>query len=264
MNQILKNIFSIKHLWGGLIPLHLIGLWAIYGLFVGSAPGWWWVAFLLGFILIKMLGVGAGYHRYFSHKGFEVSKWMKRFMLWCGVISAQGSAFLWVGIHRGGHHRYADTDKDPHRPKDGFWHSYILWMFKIKEGDVNVRSVVDLARDPDIVFTHKYYSEILWISNLIFAFISVDLWLYFIVLPALVTLHVFCMQTSVVHVPWMGYKNYETRDDSRNVPWLFIFTQGEAWHNNHHGDAKNPNYGGRRWWEIDPTYWLIQLIRTDR
>jgi len=264
MKQIIKNIFTVKQLWGCIIPLQFIGVWALYCIFSGSAPDYWWIGTLIGFICMKMIGIGAGYHRLFSHKGFEVSKLMKRFILWCGVISGQGSPILWVAIHRGGHHRYSDTEKDPHSPKDGFWHSYILWMIKLKEGDVNPKGAVDLLRDPDMIFAHKHYHLILWLSHAALALINFDLWLYTMGLPAFLTLHAFCMQTSVVHYTKLGYKNYETKDDSMNVPWLWILTQGECWHNNHHGDAKNPNYGGRHWWELDPTFWIINLLRSDR
>jgi len=263
MKQIIKNILSLKHLWGGIIPLHIFGIYSIYVLSVGSAPDWWWIATLIGWFFMKFVGIGAGFHRLFSHKGFEVSKFMKRFILFWGTIAVQGSAILWVGIHRGAHHRHSDTDLDPHSPKHGFWHSYILWMFTLKEGEVSVRQVPDLLRDTDMVFTHKYYSEILWIIYGIVALISFDLFLYLLILPALITLHVFCLQTSVVHYEKLGYRNYETKDSSANIPWLFLLTQGECWHNNHHGDPKNPNYGGRRWWELDPTYFVIRLIRTD-
>jgi len=261
MNQMLKNTLTIKHLWGGIIPLNIFGVWAIYNICIGNAPSWWWMATIVGWIFMKFVGVGAGYHRLFSHHGFPVSKFMKRFILFCGAIAGQGSSILWVGIHRGLHHRFSDTDKDPHSPEDGFWHSYILWMFKMKEGDVPVRSIPDLLRDPDHVFVHKYYSYLLWAVYGVTALISVDAFFYLLALPAFITLHVFCLQTSVVHYEKLGYKNYNTKDTSANIPWLFLITQGECWHNNHHGDAKNPNYGGRRWWELDPTYWIICLLR---
>jgi stearoyl-CoA desaturase (delta-9 desaturase) len=78
---------------------------------------------------------------------------------------------------------------------------------------------------------------------------------------AFLTLHAFSIQTSVTHLKWAGYRNYETKDNSVNIPWLFTLILGEAWHNNHHGEARNPNFGNRHWWELDPTYWLIKLIR---
>jgi stearoyl-CoA desaturase (delta-9 desaturase) len=93
---------------------------------------------------------------------------------------------------------------------------------------------------------------------------SVQLWVFLLLLPSVITLHLFLLQTSVTHIPQMGYRNYAVKDDSINSPWLFPLILGEAWHNNHHGEGRNPNYGGRRWWEIDPTFWFIQLIRTDK
>jgi len=263
MNQMIKNIFTIKQNWGVILPLHVFGVWALYNIFTDAAPDYWWASFIVGYVLMKMLGVGAGYHRLFSHHGFKVTTLMKRFILWCGIISGQGSPILWVAIHRGGHHRYSDTDKDPHSPEHGFWHSYILWMFKLKEGDVNPKGAVELLRDPDMIIAHKHYHSILWISHALLALINVDLWLYTMALPALITLHVFCCQTSIVHYPNLGYRNYDVKDTSSNVPWLWFITQGECWHNNHHGDPKNPNYGSRHWWEVDPTWWIIKLIRTD-
>jgi fatty-acid desaturase len=263
ITQIIKNTFSITHLWGGIVPMQVFGIWAIYNILTGTAPAWWWLAFIIGFVFMKLVGVGAGYHRLFSHHSFKVSRPMKLFVLWCGIISAQGSPFLWVGVHRGQHHRYSDTDKDPHSPEHGFWHSYILWMFTIEDKSVNLKSIIDLVRDPDLTFAHKHYSKILWLSHALVALISIDLWFYLMALPAFITLHVFCLQTSIVHYKWAGYRNYNTRDDSVNVPWLFPFSQGECWHNNHHGDPKNPNYGGRRWWEVDPTFWIIKLLKAE-
>lgn len=260
MIQIIKNIFAVKLLWGCIVPIQILGILSLYNIFIGAAPGWWWAGFIVGFILLKMLGIGAGFHRLFSHHSFEVSKLMKRFIIWCGIISGQGSPITWVAIHRGEHHRYSDTDRDPHSPRHGFWHSYIGWMFKIKEGELSVKGAVELLRDPDMIFAHKYYYRILWLSYLLIALVDFNLFLYAIILPAFVTLHVFCCQTSIVHCPQFGYRNYDTKDSSTNIPWLWFITQGECWHNNHHGDPKNPHYGGRHWWELDPTYWLIKLI----
>ena len=173
-------------------------------------------------------------------------------------MAGQGSPIFWIGIHRGYHHRYADTDKDAHSPKHGFWHSYILWMFK--RDSMSIRSTVDLIRDPDMVFAHKHYIKILWATHLILALISIDLWMYLLMFPAFITLHGFLSQTSLTHISFMGYRNYNTSDNSVNSLWLFPFILGEAWHNNHHGEGRNPNYG-RKWWELDPTYWIICLIK---
>jgi stearoyl-CoA desaturase (delta-9 desaturase) len=259
---ILKNIVSQPNLWAGVIPMHVLGIAAIFNF--PFTFGWWWVAFLIGYICIMMLGIGACYHRLLSHKGFTVNRPMKLFMLWCAAMGGQGSPIFWITVHRGYHHRLTDKPGDMHSPKDGFWHSYMLWMFKITELDLNPKYAIDILKDKDAMFFHKHYIKILVLSHLIVALICFPLWVYGLLLPSLATFHCFSMQTSLNHTRSMGYKNYLTDDDSVNSVWLWPITFGEAWHNNHHGEPKNPNFGGRNWWEIDPTYWLIQLVRTDK
>jgi stearoyl-CoA desaturase (delta-9 desaturase) len=257
IKHIVRNTFHFTNLWGSIIPMQFIGVYAMYTI-TSDAPSWWWIATIIGYVCLKMLGVSAGYHRLFSHKGFTVNLITKRILLWFGILAGQGSPLFWIGIHRGYHHRYADREGDAHSPRDGFWHSYILWMFK--KDHMSIRSVVDLLKDPDMVFAHKHYIKILWITNLIVALISIDVWLYLLALPAFITLHSFLIQTSVTHLSWAGYRNYNVKDNSVNVPWLFPIILGEAWHNNHHGDGRNPCYT-KRWWELDPTFWLIKLIQ---
>ena len=259
--DIIKNTFKQPNLWGSVVPMQFLGVWAIYNIASGLAPSWWWIASIIGYICLMVLGISAGYHRYLSHKGFEVIRPVKLFILWCAAIAGQGSPIFWVTVHRGYHHRHTDVEGDPHSPNDGFWHSYITWMFKLKEGDLNPRSSVDLMRDTDVMFFHTHYQKILWISHAVVALISFELWLYTLAFPAFITLHSYSIQTSMNHSKVYGYKNYDQNNDSVNVWWLFPFILGETWHNNHHGDAKNPNYGHRHWWELDPTYYIIKLIR---
>jgi stearoyl-CoA desaturase (delta-9 desaturase) len=133
-------------------------------------------------------------------------------------------------------------------------------MFKL-DSNLSIRSTIDLMRDPDCAFLHKHYHKILWTVHGCVAFISVDIWLYSMLLPAFIGLHSFAINTSLNHYRSLGYTNYTLRDNSINSPWVFPLILGEAWHNNHHGDPKNGNYGGRHWWELDPTWWLIKLVR---
>jgi stearoyl-CoA desaturase (delta-9 desaturase) len=259
MKEMIKKIFKYPHLWAGLIPVQVFGLWALYNLFTGTAPEWWWIGTIIGYVCMKTIGISAGYHRYLSHKGYEMHPWIERLVIYFGILAVQGSPITWVAIHRGYHHRFSDKDGDPHSPKHGFWHSYILWMFQTEP--ISIRSCVDLLRDKFIVFVHEHYKKILWISHGLVAIISVDLWLYTMALPAWITSQSYSIQTSCNHIRWMGYRNYNTDDDSVNSPLLFPLILGECWHNNHHGEPKNPNYGGRHWWEVDFTFWIIKLIR---
>ena len=66
----------------------------------------------------------------------------------------------------------------------------------------------------------------------------------------------FCIN-SLAHV--RGRKRYVTGDDSRNNWLLAIFTMGEGWHNNHHAYQSSVRQGFK-WWEIDPTYYILRSI----
>lgn len=259
--KIFKNIFTQPNLLLGVIPMHVFGLYALVT--VSTAPGWWWMAFIVGYLLIMMTGISACYHRLLSHRGYSVNRFTKIFMMWCATLGGQGSPIFWVTIHRGYHHRLSDKPGDPHSPQDGFWHSYILWMFKITEEEVNPKYAIDILKDKDAMFFHKHYIKILLISHGLLAVVSFPLWLYGMLLPALVAFHSFSLTTSINHIKSCGYRSFETSDDSVNSPWIWPVTLGEAWHNNHHHDPKSPKYG-KKWWEVDPTYWLIKLIRTDK
>jgi stearoyl-CoA desaturase (delta-9 desaturase) len=56
-----------------------------------------------------------------------------------------------------------------------------------------------------------------------------------------------------------GYRNFETRDGSRNNWWVAAISFGEGWHNNHHAQPRSAAHG-MRCWEFDPTYWAICLM----
>lgn len=255
--EIIKGMFRMYCV----VPVNVFGIYAMYTLIQGHGYNGWWIGTLVGYVCMMMLGVAAGYHRLLSHKGYEVSRPVKLVLLWFAAVSGMGSPMFWVGVHRGIHHRYADTEKDLHSPIHGFWSSYMLWLFKTDFSKLNMRAIADLFKDPDCMFFHKHYAKIFFLSHAAVAFISFDFWLYTMALPAFLTLHANGLNTSLNHYECMGYKNYTVTDRSVNSIWLFPFIQGEAWHNNHHGDPRNPNYGHRRWWELDPTYYLIKLFK---
>jgi len=259
VKQVITNIFKFPNLWGSIIPLQFVGIYGLYLIFTDQAPNWWWIGLIVGYILFTILGISIGYHRLLCHNSFKTNLIIKRVLLYLAMLAGQGGPIYWIGIHKGYHHRFADTYKDAHSPKNGFVHSYIGWMFKMNS--MSLRSVYRLFKDPDLLFSHKYYQLIFWFSHIIIAFISFEIWLWFMGFPVFITLHLFFLQTSITHLGKIGYRNYNVKDNSVNVPWLFPILLGESWHNNHHGEVRNPNFGGRQWWEIDPAFWLIKLIR---
>ena len=58
---------------------------------------------------------------------------------------------------------------------------------------------------------------------------------------------------------FFGRRQFATGDESRNLVWLALPTLGEAWHNNHHAFPTSARHG-LRWWQLDPSAWLIAAL----
>src|SRR5204863_3068105 len=56
-----------------------------------------------------------------------------------------------------------------------------------------------------------------------------------------------------------GPQPYDTGDTSRNNWVLGLIALGDGWHNNHHHSPQTARHGFR-WFEIDPTYYLILAL----
>lgn len=264
LKDYLKITFTYKNLWGGVVPMHIIGIYAIVSAFMGNWSPINWLYLVMGYLCFMILGITIGYHRYISHKSFETYKPVKYILLFFAMLAGQGSPIFWTTTHRDLHHPYSDGEKDPHSPNKGIFTSWFLWLWKIEESDIDRRKIIDLLRDPVYAFCHKHYMTLYWLGNLIFAVISIDLWLWFVVVPSVIAFNSYSMTNFLTHVPRLGYKNYETNDKSTNTWWLFPLVLGECWHNNHHGDVKASHFGRVNWWEMDPSGVIIDLIRTDR
>jgi len=259
-NPILKNLKENPNLLVITIPIIVIGLFASYTLVTDFT---WYKLFLLslGYIFINIIGVTAGLHRYYSHKSFKASRWKQIIMLYASNLSGQGSPVWWVALHRGYHHRKSDTEIDPHSPIHGFWHSIFLWMFRIKPDAISFRYATDTMRNKDVMWFSIHYIKIFLISNILFGLISIEFMLFFSILPAFITLITYNLTNCLNHIEGVGgYCNFETRDNSKNVLWLWPLVLGECWHNNHHGRPGNYHFG-IKWWEIDPSGLLIKVFK---
>lgn len=209
---------------------------------------------VLFFHLYFSVGISMMYHRFWSHKAFEFKwQWMKWALTVFACFAGRGSALSWVHIHRT-HHAHSDTGDDPHRP------SKRLKLFSFNSTgirEVNRFKIRDLL-DPYNVAMHDYYLLILlgWVGFVSLFGLSA---LYFVwILPVCLNQIVGDLWNHYSHVDG-GYRSYNTRDNSKNVPWLWPFIFGEAWHNNHHHDPKNVSTK-KKWWELDPVSWLIKLL----
>lgn len=249
------------------LPAMIVGFSTIILLFLKIIPLYYlWYTFIM-WILVCGLGIAVGYHRIFSHKTHVLPKWKENIILFFAVFAGQGSSIFWTALHRGYHHPYSDKVQDIHSPVVyGKWHAFVGWYLKIKEKNcpVNIKYAIDLLRKKNHLFFHKNNLKILWGVPFI---VSMFDWKLALTGFCLVTF-IGCLQDNIVNVyghckGMLGYRNFQTEDNSYNNLLLAYLTWGQAWHNNHHYNPASFDFGksiSGKWWEIDLSYLFYPFI----
>jgi sn-1 stearoyl-lipid 9-desaturase len=210
----------------------------------------WWIS--------GSLGIGLGYHRLLTHRGFKTPKWLEYFLTVCATLALEGGPIFWVAVHRV-HHQNTDKPGDPHSPRDGKWWSHMGWILLGETLHENTRELMrytpDLAKDKFHVWLTKYH----WITQVAVGVLLLALGGYKMVFVAVFLrtvfgLHCTWMVNSATHL-W-GSRRFATKDDSTNNWWVALLTFGEGWHNNHHAHPTSARHG-IRWYEIDTNWYLI-------
>ncbi|WP_213288863.1 acyl-CoA desaturase [Bradyrhizobium sp. sGM-13] len=204
---------------------------------------------------LRMFAIGAGYHRYFSHRAYSTSRVFQFILAFLAQSSAQKSVLWWAAKHRH-HHLHSDSELDVHSPRHkGFVHSHVGWIFYRQHDATDLVKVSDFASYPELMWLHKF--EVLpavMIAGLCFLIAGWPGLVVGFLWSTVVLYHAtFCIN-SLAHVH--GRKRYVTGDDSRNNWLLALVTMGEGWHNNHHAYQSSARQGFR-WWEIDVTYYVL-------
>jgi stearoyl-CoA desaturase (delta-9 desaturase) len=220
---------------------------------------------LVGWVIIEGLGVAVVLHRYVSHKAFEARPGLKPILLWISCLSLQGSPLGWAAVHRGSHHRYSDTEKDAHTPTKGWWYAWHAWLHDWDKY-FNAKYAIDLVRDPMYSWFAKHYNSVILATYLVvLGLFGWQVLLFGFMIPAALSLYMESNINVFCHSPGFGYRNFETKDQSRNVPFLAWITWGQGWHNNHHQKASSYDFGttvsgNKREW--DASLIFLPLIAT--
>jgi stearoyl-CoA desaturase (delta-9 desaturase) len=212
---------------------------------------------------ITILAVTIFLHRSQAHKAVELHPVIAhffRFWLWLttGMVTKQ-----WVAIHRK-HHRYSDVEGDPHTP-----HVYGIWHVLFKGAGLYHSA----SKDKEMIEQYGVGTPNDWIEQNLYASHSRLGILLMLVIDCLFFgpwgLIVWGIQmiwipfwaagviNGVAH--WIGYRNGETKDHSRNIsPWG-ILIGGEELHNNHHLAPASPKLS-RQWYEFDIGWFWIRTF----
>jgi stearoyl-CoA desaturase (delta-9 desaturase) len=249
-------VFAMAELWG-------VGFrWADVGLFVGMYG-------------VCAFGTTIGFHRYFTHRGFETRTPVRAALAILGCMTMQGPVTQWVTDHRK-HHALSDRPGDPHSPHvghgegavgavRGFVHAHVGWMFSnlgMEQGREYGRDLYDdrLVRTIDRLY-------LLWVVLTLaipfaLGYAIGGTWtagLEGLVWGGLVRIaayqHATFSVNSICHM--FGRKDYRSRDEARNNWLVALLVFGEGWHNNHHAFPVSARHGLHRG-QIDVSWWVIR------
>ena len=245
--------------WSGLALIHVAALAALLpGTFSWSAVA---VAIAI-YYLTGGIGISLGYHRLLTHRSLRVPRWLERFIALLGTLALQGGPIEWVSTHRI-HHAHTDTEEDPHDAHRGLLWTHVDWLYRPNKNRPNPteqqRYAKDLWDDPFYQFLGKFHVPLqiaLGVALFLAGGWSWLIWGIFVRLSVLY--HVTWFVNSAAHR--FGYQTYQTGDKSTNCWWVGLLTWGEGWHNNHHAFPFSARHG-MRWYEFDPTWVVIKVLR---
>lgn len=235
----------------------VIHLSVVFAFFVPVS--WKVVALALVGYAVRMWAITAGYHRYFAHRAYKTSRSFQLVLAILGATCMQNGPIWWASVHRR-HHKDSDGPDDPHSPvRRGFLHAHIGWVFdRSRPAPIDRSNVRDLTRYPELCWVDRHdWVPLAGYAVMCFAVGGASGLVWGFVVSTLVVFHATMLINSLAHV-W-GSRRYETADQSRNNPLLALLTLGEGWHNNHHHYMSSARQGFY-WWEIDLTYYVLQLL----
>lgn len=241
------------------IPLGLI---AAPAYIVATGPSAWLYAWAFLFFWASGIAITAGYHRYWAHRSYTARGPLRWLLMLFGSMALQNSILVWASMHRVHHKHVDEVDADPYSIKRGFWFAHMGWMLRdYPSGEVDPAVARDLEADPLVAFQHRHYAKIALGMNL--ALPAAAGWLHGDVIGGLliagflrlVAVHQITFFINSLAHTW-GKRPFTRSNTARDNGAIALLTFGEGYHNFHHlfqWDYRN----GIRWWQFDPTKWLI-------
>uniref|UniRef100_A0A7E4VKY1 FA_desaturase domain-containing protein n=1 Tax=Panagrellus redivivus TaxID=6233 RepID=A0A7E4VKY1_PANRE len=222
--------------------LHVGAFIGFYQLFFVAK--WQTVAWSLGCWFLSGLGITAGAHRLWAHKSYKARLPLRVFLMLMNCMAFQNDVIEWSRDHRC-HHKWTDTDADPHNVNRGFFFSHVGWLLQKKHPKIKEMGgkldLSDLLADPVLAFQRKHYLPLVaiwcfliptvvavygWGESAFVAFYTAALWRY------CWTLHATWFINSAAHM--FGYRPYDAKITPTESIVTTLTAFGEGGHNYHH------------------------------
>ncbi|XP_055585557.1 stearoyl-CoA desaturase 5-like [Uranotaenia lowii] len=163
LTAILKDWFGYEFdaeiKWNNVFMIGIFHVFGIYGFLAyswrASLVAWAWGLFVGG---CAGFGVTAGVHRLWCHRAYKAKLPLRIILMCCYSIAGQNTIYDWVRDHRI-HHKYSETDGDPHNSNRGFLYAHVGWLMLrkhpecIKKG--RLIDMTDITSDPVVQFHHR-------------------------------------------------------------------------------------------------------------
>jgi stearoyl-CoA desaturase (delta-9 desaturase) len=145
--------------------------------------------------------------------------------------------YTWVRDHRI-HHKFTDTNADPHNSRRGFFFSHIGWLLVKPHPDVKKFGLTvardDLKADPFVRFQHQHYYKLFMSSVVVSTLIPWFFWgesmkvsfFYFFMYRYVLSLHFTWFVNSLAHIH--GTKPYDIKISAVNTNLVSMLTGGEG------------------------------------
>ncbi|CAG2116801.1 unnamed protein product, partial [Medioppia subpectinata] len=246
-------VYKRELVWRNIILMALLHSSAVYGLYLAVYAAQFKTIMFMNFIaLVSSLGIQCGAHRLWCHRTYKAKLPLQIILMILQTMALQNDIYEWSRDHRL-HHKYSDTNADPHNSRRGFFFSHVGWLLCKKHPEVKEKGktidMSDLQTDPLVRFQrafyipllaliwaaiptfipHYYWGETLWNS-----------WFVCVMLRYCGAVNLTWCVNSAAHL--YGMKPY----DKSIVPVeanMRHFLVGEGFHNYHHTDYSASELG---------------------
>lgn len=227
-------------------------------------PWWGYIVVLMILTQITILSVTLFLHRCQAHRSLELHPMVShffRFWLWLttGMVTK-----TWAAIHRK-HHAKVEQEDDPHSPQTRGLKKVLFEGAELYRAEAKNQETIAKYGEgtPDDWIERNLYSRystmgvslMLLINLCLFGLIGVTVWA---LQMAWIPFFAAGVVNGIGH--YWGYRNFESKDASRNVFPFGIFIGGEELHNNHHAYGTSAKFSAK-WWEIDLGWLVIRTLQ---
>ncbi|XP_018565934.1 acyl-CoA Delta(11) desaturase-like [Anoplophora glabripennis] len=237
--------YKLQIVWRNVMVFFFLHLGAIYGLWLAITQASWKTC-LYTYIYAAFAGMGitAGAHRLWAHRTYVAKLPLRILLMIMQTTALQNHIYEWTRDHRV-HHKFTETDADPHNAKRGFFFSHVGWLMVRKHKDVFIKGktvdLSDLEADPVVMFQKKYYL----ILAPVFCFLIPSFFPYYYwgeswwntffvasIFRYTISLNFTWLVNSAAHI--FGTKPYDKNIKATENTFVAWAAFGEGWHNYHH------------------------------